>query len=82
MKTIINSHDHKITDPKIITKDRTCNWVDRAKYPLSQNYLDNNIIYKAVLMSTNPHYKEKIYFGIAETTFRLHTQTIKDHLNF
>ena len=39
MKTIINSHNHKITNPKTITKDRTCNCVDKAKCPLSQNCL-------------------------------------------
>ena len=66
MKTIINSHNHKITNPK-----KTCNCVDKAKSWLSQNYLVNNIIYKVVLTSTNPHYKENIYFGTAETTFKL-----------
>ena len=71
MKTIINSHNHKITNPKTITKDRTCNCVDKAKCPLSQNCLVNNIIYKVVLTSTNPHYKENIYFGTAKTTFKL-----------
>ena len=60
MKTIINSHNHKVTNPKTITKDRTCNCMDKAKCPLSQNYLSINIIYKAVLTSTNPHYKEKV----------------------
>ena len=71
MKTIINSHNHEVTNSKTITKDRTCNCVDKAKCPLSQNCLINNIIYKAVLTSTNPHYKEKIYFRTAETTFKL-----------
>ena len=33
MKTIINSHNHKITNPKTITQDRTCNYVDKAKCP-------------------------------------------------
>ena len=71
MKTIINSHNHKITNPKTITKDRACNCVDKAKCPLSQNCLVNNIIYKAVLTSTNPHYKEKIFFSTAKTKFKL-----------
>ena len=71
MKTIINSHYHKIANPTTITKDRTCNCLDKVKCPLSQNCLVNNSIYKAVLTSTNPYYKEKIYFGTAETTFKL-----------
>ena len=71
MKTIINSHNHKVTNPKTITKDTTCNCVDKAKCPLSQKCLVNNIIYKTVSTSTNPHYKEKIYFGTGETMFKL-----------
>ena len=71
MKTVINSHNHKVANPKTITKYRTWNCVDKAKCLLSQNCLVNNIIYKAVSTSTNPHYKEKIYFGAAETTFKL-----------
>ena len=70
MKRNFNSHNHKITNPKAITKERTCNNVDKAKCPLSQNCLINNI-YKAVLTSTNPRYKGKIYFGTAETKFKL-----------
>ena len=55
MKTVINSHNHKVTNPKTITKDRTWNCVDKAKS------LVNNIIYKAVSASTNPHYREKMF---------------------
>ena len=71
MKTAANSHDYKITNPKTTTKKRIANYIDRAKCPLSQNCLISNIIYKAVLVSNNPCYKEKIYFGTAETTFKL-----------
>ena len=71
MKSIINSHNHKVTYPKTITKDRTCNCVDKVKCTLSKNCLVNNIIYKAVSTSTNPHNKERIYFDTAETTFKL-----------
>ena len=77
-KTIINSHNHKISNPKTITKERTCNSVNKAKCPLTQNCLINNI-YKAVLTSTNSRYKEKIYFATAETIFQLRYSTTKDH---
>ena len=53
---------HRITKlliPRPITKDRTCNCVDKAKFLLSQNCLINKIIYKVVLTSTNPRYKQK-----------------------
>ena len=44
METVINSHNYKITNPKTVTKERTCNSADKAKYPLNQNYFINNII--------------------------------------
>ena len=31
MKTIINPHNHKITNLKIVTKERNCNCVDKAQ---------------------------------------------------
>ena len=54
IKAINNSHNHKITNLKTITKERTCNCIDEAKCPLNQNCLINNIIYKAVLPTTSP----------------------------
>ena len=48
VRTIINSHNYKIINPKTIAKERTCNCVDKATRPLSQNYRINNSIYKAV----------------------------------
>ena len=71
MKTNINSQIHKITKPNTITKERTCDCVDQAKCLLNQSCFTNNIMYKAVLRSTNRPYEEKIYFGTAETTFKL-----------
>ena len=70
MKTF-NSYSHKITKPKTITKQRICNCLDKRKCSLNQNCLTDNIVFKAVLLSTNPCYKEKIYFGATETTFKL-----------
>ena len=82
MKKIINSHHHKITNPKTITKDRSCICVDKAKCPQSRNCLINNIICKALLTSTNPHYKEKSTLAQLKPCSSCDTQTIKDHLNF
>ena len=72
MKTgIINSHIEKIINAKTITKERTCNCITvEAKSLLSQSCLNNNIC-KTILASTNTSQKEKIYFGTAETTFKL-----------
>ena len=41
------------------------------KWPLSQNWLVNNIIYKTILTSAHPNHKEKINFGAAETLIKL-----------
>ena len=45
IKTVINSHNHKITNPKIITKEGSCNCVYKAKCLLSQNFLISKIIF-------------------------------------
>ena len=71
LKTIMNSHNYKYTNPKTITNEWTCNCIGKAKCLLTQNCLINNIICKAVLTSTNQRYKEKIYFGTADTKLML-----------
>ena len=62
MKTNINSHNHKINNPNSISNNRTCYCVHKAKWPLNQNCLINNINYKAVLTSANPRYKKKFNY--------------------
>ena len=42
MKTIISSQNHRITNPKTITKERTCNYINKLKCPFSHNCLINN----------------------------------------
>ena len=62
MKTIINSHNHKITNPETIPKERTCDFIDKPKCSYARwakTYLINNVIYKVALTSTNPRYKKK-----------------------
>ena len=60
LKTITTIHTiKKFLIPRPIIKGRTYNCVDKAKFPLSQNCLVNKFIYKAVLTSTNPRYKQK-----------------------
>ena len=66
MKTTIISHNHKTS-----TKERIYNYIDTAKYPLSQNCLINKIIYKAILTPIHRCYKEKILIGIAEIRIKL-----------
>ena len=57
MTTIVNSHNHKITNPITVTKYGSCTFKDKANLPLKKNYLIDNVIYKAVLTSTNPRYR-------------------------
>ena len=66
MKTTIISHNHKTS-----TKERIYNYIDTAKYPLSQNCLISKIIYKAILTPIHRCYKEKILIGIAEIRIKL-----------
>lgn len=80
MKIIINFHNHKITNPKTITKERTCNCIYKAKCRLRQNCLINNIIREAWFMSTNPNFEEKNYFGTVEAT--LNFQTTKQTVSY
>ena len=81
MKAIINSHIHKVANPKTITKDRTCNCVDKAKCTLSKNCLLKNILYKAV--STSIHTtKKKSTSAQLKLRSSCGNQTIKEHLNF
>ena len=82
MKTIIHSENLKISYPKIIIKENNCNCVDKAKCLLGQNCFINNIIYKAVLTSTNPYYKEKVYFGKLKLYSSNNTQVTKGNLSF
>ena len=59
MEKNIISRNHKITYPKTITKKGTCKCIDKAKCLLSQNCLNSNIIYKAVLTSIKPKMHRK-----------------------
>ena len=48
MKTIINSHNQKNTNPKIINKEITYNCVNKAKYLLSKNFLKQHHLQSSI----------------------------------
>ena len=70
IKSIINSHNAKILDPKKSTEQRTCNCLNKVNCPLEQKCLTRNIVYKAKVTSNNQNDQEKGYFGLCETTFK------------
>ena len=67
----INSHNHHILQKNANISDKTCNCIDKAKCPLHQQCLTKNIVYQAIFTSNNPKLKEKTYYGISETAFKL-----------
>lgn len=71
MKTIINNHNKKILNENN-TNDttKTCNCMKKNECPLNGNCLISNTIYEATISSDKPEYQPKVYFGLAETTFK------------
>ena len=69
MKSRINIRNKKVTKAKPSTQARTCNSINKSKYPLNNKCLSNNVLYKANIISTSENYRNKIYYGISETKF-------------
>ena len=69
MKSRINIRNKKVTKAKPSTQARTCNSINKSKYPLNNKCLSNNVLYKANITSTSENYRNKIYYGISETKF-------------
>ena len=80
IKTIINSHNAKISFPKKSTEQRPCNYLNKVNCPLEQKYLKTSIVYKAKVTSGSHNYQEKVYFGSCGTTFKNDFQITKSHL--
>ena len=70
IKTIITSHNAKILFPKKSTEERTSNCLNKVNCPLEQKVLTTKIVCKAKVTSSNQNYREKVYFGSCETTFK------------
>ena len=51
-----------ISNAKTVNERSTCNFIDKDKYLLNQNWF-TNIIYKARLTSVSPSYGEEIYLA-------------------
>ena len=69
IKTVINNHNMKILNENNEIRSN-CNCRNKNDCPLGGNCLVENIVYEGKITSNQPNYKEKIYFGIAETSFK------------
>ena len=68
IKGIINNHNMNILPQNNEIKDE-CNC--RNKYfPLGGKCLSPNIVYQGKINSSQPNYNEKVYFGVAEKSFK------------
>ena len=70
MKSRINIHNKKVAKAIPSAQARTCNCINKSKYPLNNKCLSNNILYKANITSMSENYKNKTYYGISETKFK------------
>jgi predicted GIY-YIG superfamily endonuclease len=82
MKAVINSHNSQILN-NIETNQgmRTCNCLRKNQCPLNGNCLISNSIYEATVTSDKPDYQDKVYIGLAETTFKKRYSNHKKSFN-
>ena len=71
VKSIISLHNHKILQSQRSKPTKTCNCITKTACPLNNQCLLRNIVYQAIVSSEKPKIKEKVYFGISETPFKL-----------
>ena len=82
MKTIIHKHNSQILNKSDTTQDKqTCNCIQKDNCPFNGNCLTDNIIYEARITSDKPNYQEKVYIGLAETTFKKRYSNHKKSFN-
>ena len=71
MKTIIDDlNKHVIKGNTEQIKLKKCNCIVKTECPLNGNCLIKNSVYKGIVTSNEPGYEDKVYIGIAETTFK------------
>ena len=70
MKSIISSHNLKVLKEDSKNTNSKCNCINKVQCPLNGNCLAENIIYEAKITSDQRNYKESVYFGLSETTFK------------
>ena len=68
-KGIINNHNMNILHQNNEIKDE-CNCRNKKCCPLGGKFLSPNIVYQGKINSSQPNYNEKVYFGVAEKSFK------------
>ena len=69
IKGIINNHNMNILHQNNEIKDE-CNCRNKKYCPLGGKCLSLNIVYQGKINSSQPSYNEKVYFGVAEKSFK------------
>ena len=82
VKSIIDSHNHRLLHQKNDNNERLCNCINKQNCPLHQKCLSSNILYKATITSNLNEYGEKVYIGISETRFKLRHANHKKSFKF
>ena len=70
LKSVINSHNHKIIDEVADPNKKSCNCINSLQCPLNQLCRIKNTLYKAIISSDLPNYTDKVYIGISEPPFK------------
>ena len=73
IKGIINNHNMNILPQNNEIKDE-CNCRNKKYFPLGGKCLSPNIVYQGKINSSQPNYNEKVYFGVAEKSFKDDTE--------
>ena len=53
------------------TDTQLCNCASKKQCPLNGQCLTESIVYQANITANIPGYKEKVYLGVSETTFKV-----------
>ena len=69
IKGIINNHNMNILHQNSEIKDE-CNCRNKKYCPLGGKCLSPNIVYQGKINSSQPSYNEKVYFRVAEKSFK------------
>ena len=69
MTSRINIHNKTVTKAQPSAQARTCNY-KQIRFPLNNECLSNDVLYKANITWTTENYRNKIYYGMSETKFR------------
>ena len=55
-----------------------CNCTNKKQCPLKGQFLSESIVYQANITVNIPGYKEKVYIGVSETTFKVRNRNHKE----